>query len=644
MSEWESIFDTWRDFSPFLSRNLINRKEILKWIEVLGFTTLSSEENVMDILMDYLEEINLFHPIHIDKKDSEFEQSMKKNSRISVFSVHSEEDLNDFLKFYHPFQFFQFILYWDCYKNNFSKESRFYYYLRKERVKRYEKNERKKEKLRLKIEKEERKWIEKTNKEIFKGFNKNVQRSENTTRKEKRKKKKKNLRDLKEVNKQKKAYQDNFYPKLIHSQWLTSDFLKIWIKLDSLRLFGECIITPSEISVQHLLKYPSRNDKKERDDVLIKYNNWRDNKIKDKKNFFTTDEIEIFKQFYATIYREYIYFSKNRFNGLEKWEDLIDMIPADKLSELSGNLSISVNILSILRYLTRVAWEMFEFNLLQWPKNKENEKPYCCLNEEKEVIEFRRSVLADFGLFVSSPFILYVEGETEKQIISSYIQNKRGWFPYIIENIKGIDKTIQVLTVNKPIKERHYYFFLDYESLQNYERKKKIIGDNGAFFFPDFVTENFRPEEILELFIKWFNKIGVTLTKMDREVLSKELNKCKIESDLLIQMEEKEGNPKSYEKVLINFSIKNYPNFLIKAYPEIINDKNHQHPNKKKFKQKFKKIFTENYLILLIKKALETDPDRKGDKFAFETKMSPFYTTINQYIHRNDIVRYDLEI
>lgn len=643
MSEWESVFDTWKDFSPFLSRNLINRKEILKWIEVLGFTIFSSEENVMDILMDYLEEINLFHPIHIDKKDSKWGQYMRKNSGISTFSVQSEE-LTDIMKFYHPFQFFQFILYWDCYKNNYSQESRFYYYLRKERVKRYEKNDRKLKKSVSKIEKEGRKWIEKTNKDIFKRMNKNVDRSKERTRREKNQQKKKNLRGLKEVNKQKKAYRDNFYTKLIHSKWLTSDFLKIWIKLDSLRLFGEYIITPSEISVQHLLNSQSRYDKKEREGVLINFYNWRDKKMKGKKNFLTTDEVIILKQLYATIHREFIDYSKNRFNGLEKWKDLIDMIPTDKLSKLSGNLSISVNILSILRYLTRAAWEMFELNLLQWPKNKENEKPYCCLNEEKEVIEFRRSVLADFGLFVSSPFILYVEGETEKQIISSYIQNKRGWFPYIIENIKGIDKTIQTLTVNKPIKERHYYFFLDYERLQNYKAKKSIIGDNGAFFFPDFVTENFNPEEILELFAKWFNKIGVTLTKRDREVLSKELNECKSESNLLIQMEEKEGNPKSYEKVLINFSLKNYPDYLIKAYPEINNNENSQYPNRMKFKQKFKKIFTENYLILLIKKALETDPERKGDKFAFETKISPFYASINQYIHRNDIIRYDLEI
>ena len=644
MSDWESVFDIWEDFSPFLHRNLMSRKELWEWIEKLGYTIFSSEENVMDILMDYLEEIDLFRPIHIDKKGSKFGQKQMENRGIIYFQKPSEEEMNEILKYYHPFQFFQFILYWDCYKNNFTKESRFYYYLRKGKVKLYEMNEVQKKNLLLKIEKEEKKWIKNTNKDLFKGFNKNVDRSKERKRRDKNQQKKKNSRRLKEVNEQKKAHLDFFYPKLIHSYWLTPDYLKIWIKLDSLSLFREYIITPSGISVQPLLICQSLYDKKERNEVLINYNNWRDNLMKDKRNFLTEDEQKILKQLYSSIYEDFIHSSKNRVNGLEKWEDLIDMMPQDKLSKLYGNLNISVNILSIMRYLTRVAWELFEYNLIPWPRNKENERPYYCLNEEKDVIEFRRSVLADFGLFVSSPFILYVEGETEKQIISSYFQIKRLWFPITVENIKGIDKTIQNLTIAKSIKERNYYFFLDYERSQKYKEKKKLVGNNGAFFFPDFVTENFKPEEILELFAKWFYKIGVTLTKRDRKGLSKELNECKTESSLLIQMEEKEGNPKSYEKVLVNFSIRNYPNFLIKAYPEIMIDENPQYPSKMKFKQKFKKIFTENYIILLIKNALETDPERKGDKFAFETKLSPFYTSINQYIHRNVIIRYDLEL
>ncbi len=644
MSEWETVFDIWKEFSPFLRRNLLNRKELWNWAVKLGYTIFSSKEKIMNVLMDYLEEIDLFHPIHIDKKGSKFGKKQMENRGIFYSQEPSEEKMNEILKYYHPFQFFQFILYLDCYKNNFRKESRFYYYLRKGKVELYEKNETKKKKLLLKIEKEEIKWIKKTNKDLFKSYNKNVDRSKERTRKEKNQQKKKNLRGLKEVNKQNKAYHDFFYPKLIHSYWLTPDYLKIWIKLDSLSLFREYIITPSGISVQPLLICQSRYDRKERDEVLINYNNWRDNLMNNKKNFLTEDEQEILKKFYIRIYWHFVHSSKNRVDGLEAWEDLIDMMPNDKLSKVYGNLNIFINILLILRQLTRVSWELFEHNLLQWPKNKENERPYCCLNEEKEVIEFRRSVLADFSLFISSPFILYVEGETEKQIIDSYFQIKGSWFPIIVENIKGIDKTIQALTINKPLKERNYFFFLDYERSQKYKEKKELIGDNGAFFFPEFITENFNPEEILELFAKWFNTIGVTLTKREREGLSKELNECKTESNLLIQMEEKEDNPKSYEKVLVNFSIRNYRDFLLKAYPEIIIDENPQYPSKKKFKQKFKKIFTENFIILLIKNALETDPERRGDKFAFEIKLSPFYKSINQYIHRNDIIRYNLEL
>jgi len=109
-------------------------------------------------------------------------------------------------------------------------------------------------------------------------------------------------------------------------------------------------------------------------------------------------------------------------------------------------------------------------------------------------------------------------------------------------------------------------------------------------------------------------------------------------------MEEKEGNPKNYEKVLINFLMRRYPNILIKAYPDIIIDNKPQYPSKKKFKQKFKKTFTENYLLLIVKNALETDPERKGKKFAFENKLTPFYKSMDQYIHRNRILRYDLEL
>ncbi len=62
--------------------------------------------------------------------------------------------------------------------------------------------------------------------------------------------------------------------------------------------------------------------------------------------------------------------------------------------------------------------------------------------------------------------------------------------------------------------------------------------------------------------------------------------------------------------------------------------------SKKKLKQKFKEIFTEKYLIEIIKTSLEDDPERKAKKFSFEHKLEPFYKKINKIIYRNINLQY----
>ena len=359
---------------------------------------------------------------------------------------------------------------------------------------------------------------------------------------------------------------------------------------------------------------------------------------------FLTHFILHLKKLYSRIYWFFIHSSKNRIDGFENWENLLDLIPNDKKSKLYSNLNISINILSILQHFTRITWELFKINLIPWPKNKESQQPFCCLNDESEVVNYRKSVLADFRLFVSTPFILYVEGDTEKNIIESYFRTKGLWFPISVENIKGIDKTIQILTINKPIKERNYYFFLDYENSQKYKRNKSLISDHGNFFFPDFISENFEPEIILDKFNDWVNNIGGILKSEDIEFLDNKLKTCKSESNTLIQMKQKKGNPEGYEKVLINFSLRKYNNLLIKLYPNLKVNGNPNYISKAKFEQEFRKIFTEKYIISIIENSLKSDPKRKGKKYPFEVKPSPFYNSINQYIHRNDIIRYDLKI
>ncbi len=108
-------------------------------------------------------------------------------------------------------------------------------------------------------------------------------------------------------------------------------------------------------------------------------------------------------------------------------------------------------------------------------------------------MDYSKSVLSDFNLFVEAPFILYVEGATEKSILKCYAKN-RSWIRYKVKNIKGLPKTIYYLKLNEDIEERVYYFFLDYENPEVYKINKDEVGNNGAFFFPDFVTENFSSE------------------------------------------------------------------------------------------------------------------------------------------------------
>ena len=640
MIESTTVFDIWESYSPFLHRNLLSRKGLFNWAEELGYVQYKGEITECYHLLDFLEENNLFQPIYITKADSEYGQELDRRGRFSFFPNEPKE--KDFIKFYHPFQFFQFILYWDSFKKYYSKESKFYYYLQKKYININIEGKKRKKQLR-RIENEEKKWRETKIKRRFEMYNKNVKNSKERTFRQKRQQIRKNKKDLKQAIRYKKV-SDNFYRHLTGSHWLSFDFLKVWIKLDSLMLFGEYFITPSGVNIYPQLNTKSQFDKNEREEVLAKFKNWTNEKLNDKRNFLTQGEQDILKKMYSRIYHHFIHSSKNKINGLESLENLLDVIRKNKLSKLYGNLNISVNILALLRNLTRITWELFEFNLIIWPKNKEKEQPYFYLNNESEAIEFRGSVLADFGLFASTPFVLYTEGGTEKTLMKYYFDNKWLLFPISVENIGGIDKTIQALTINRPLKDRIYFFFLDYERPQKYSEKKGKIGDHGAFFYPDFVTENFEPDVILDLYDKWINVLGATLIESQRQLLLTELKKSKNESNELIESEDKNLNIKGYESILIDFSLRNFKDNLMKAYPMIVSGKDYPYPNKKKFRQTFKKFFTEEYLILPIKEKLEEDPERRNEKFAFEMKLNPFYDAINQFRLRNEKIQYDLKI
>ncbi len=640
MSDWLSVFDIWEKFSPFLRRSLVSRKGLFNWAEELGYVMHKGEITKCYYLLDYLEENNLFQPIYITDADSDYAQELDRRGRFSFFPNEPKE--KDFIKFYHPFQFFQFILYWDSFKKYYNKDSKFYYYSQKKYIKNGVEIK-KRDKFLRKIENEEKKWIKSSIKKRFDIYNKNVKNSKDRTFREKFQQIRKNNRDLKQAIKNKKVY-DNFFRHLTGSHWLSFDFLKVWIKLDSLMLFRDRIITPGTVKVEPILNTESRYDKGEKELVLKNYYSWRDSLMEKKNKFLSEEEKKTLKTMYNEIYRFYIHSSKNKIDGLEKWGDLLEMIQDNKLDELYGNLNISINMILLLKSFTRIAWELFGINLLPWPKNKEKEQPYLYFKDDSEVIDFRKSVLADFGLFASTPFILYTEGGTEKTLMKYYFEKKWLLFPISVENIGGIDKTKQALTVNRPLKDRIYFFFLDYENPQKYNEKKEEIGNHGAFFFPDFVTENFEPEAILDLYDKWINNLGTSLKENQRKTLLSDLKNSKNESNRLLASEDKTLDIKGYEKILMDFSQKNFKDNLMETYPEIVFGGDHPYLNKEKFKQTFKKVFSEEYLILPIKEKLGKDPERKNEKFAFEMKMKPFYDAIDQYRLRNKIIQYDLKI
>lgn len=283
MSEWKSIFEIWEKYSPYLRRDLMHREHLWNWAEKLGYTNLTSEKRVLNLFMDYLEEIKFFFPIHTAERGSEFETKRQRRRTILHFKEPSEKELKETIKYYHPFQFFQFILFWEDYLKNYTKESSFHHFLQE---------------------------------------------------------------DSGDINKKKDQgiearLSDKLYLKLVHSKWLTPNYLKIWIKIDSLFLFEDYIISPGEIDTDPILCTKSLFNKKEREEILSKFYTWRENIMEDKENFLTNSEKETFKHLYSKIYQVYVKSvksSKNRINGLENWQDLIDMIPNQKLSKLYGNI------------------------------------------------------------------------------------------------------------------------------------------------------------------------------------------------------------------------------------------------------------------------------------------------------------------
>lgn len=637
MDLWDDVLDVWKNFTPYLHRTLLTLEEMLVWTEKLNLFQNSTEKENIKYFIEYLEENLLLIPLAKAKRNSDFAQNII-NERGIIRFIRNKDYYEEFDKYYHPFQFIQFLTYLKIYKESIIENALFNFFLRKKRIE-MSNSKINKKKLLKKIEKDKNNKIKKEIKWRFKSYNRNLKKS-SLSKQDKKKQFKKNKKDLKDALKYKKYY-DLFLVKLKHDNWLRKEYLKLWIKLDSLYYFDNDIYCPNKRYIMYYEANCNADNHECREKRVSEFLKWREEELKNKQKFLSEGEVNILGDFITEIERRFFRHSKNFFDGLENWEDLIDIISEEKLEKITGFTSLKINILSIKRFLEKICWFLLEKNLNKWYPQFEKRKPHFIFAKKEESIDYRKSVLLDFYLYIASPFILYVDGETEVTIMREYLETKKYGFHYKIENLGGSGKASYHIKICKEAEDKEYFFFLDYDNKDDYERNKKIIDSKGVFFFPDFVTENFSIEDIYKFYLDWINIFGFSLSVDQKKEIKSRLIKSKEKSEELIQMTKKKGRPKGFEKTLINFTLKYFYQEILIKYPEFKNVDNHM--DLKRFDQFFKTQFTENYLKKRISKSLIEDPDRKNEKFSFEVKIKPFLKQIAESFNRNINIKYDIK-
>ncbi|KKN14906.1 hypothetical protein LCGC14_0991450 [marine sediment metagenome] len=623
-----------------MHRRLISKKDFANWAKELGFfRSFGFEGDDFYIFFDYLEEIELMSPLKVAKKSSEFGNQMAVEEGSLFFEKPTDEYLNTVDHYYHPFQFFQFILYYNYYKTKSIQKSLFYYYQKKRKTELYIKDEETKIKQKKKIEKEQNKWMKESIRERFKVYNRNVGKSKNMGDKKKKEQRKKNKKSLKRALKKKKENVSTGLRGLRGLTWLRPALFKTWLKLDSLLFYGEYIITPNFIDISHSAVNCLPHDTKKEENTIKEFHKWREEKLKTKEHILNDEEIEYLKRYIFEIDRIFTGSSKNLMNGLDKWTDLFDLIPTDKLANFQGITNVCLNILSIKRFLIRITWALSNYNLIAWPKDQRIKQPYFFISGSEEIISYRSSVLADFNLFITTPFILYVEGRAEWEILNEYV-NKKFRFRFKVENMVGVDNLPYFKQICDAVKGRIFYFFIDFHNLDEFLSKKDKYKENCSFFFPDFITENFTVEEFKRAFNLWVATIKLNFEEKQKEELYEKLEQEKRISAAIIQEYESENQiqrrtTNGFEKVLINYLKQHFSEDLYELYPQRIKlDHNNRLVNPEDFGALIKTELTSRFKKL-IAYSIKRDPERRGQKFPFENKLEPFYKKINNYIYRN---------
>ncbi|MCF2139710.1 MAG: hypothetical protein K9W44_06620 [Candidatus Lokiarchaeota archaeon] len=258
--------------------------------------------------------------------------------------------------------------------------------------------------------------------------------------------------------------------------WLSERILELWVKLENI-FIKNTLITNYQFQSQRY--YETRVPKSE----VQEYNEWR--KSLDIKGLFSDEEIQVLENLLYWIKRR----AENYGMGLE-YE--FEILPYLKSQKFTKSLWIASQFLEIQRYLIRCLYYITEqdYTIQRAFPGKPD---FICL-DIREYQKYLTRISIHHGLRIHT-FKLIVEGKTEEVLIQKYIDTfwHSSWAKVI--NMRGVDNYSPYEQVFREVNDTYYWYLLDFDNGQHEEEFKDI--SNKTWFYPDFITEFFTPDEII---------------------------------------------------------------------------------------------------------------------------------------------------
>ena len=555
---YTELFTHYLEFFPQYRRNLIILEDMHKWIKELDFGSPLQNESDLLIYMEWLSILNLLKPIclvkvpkppegtqfvinsyDIDKDHKEgliffpkdvydIKTTIKNTLTVKPWDYSKHEiprdDISEGYKvrvnkvhyLYHPLQFFNLMTYLqgNNYENIFrTKTYQEFYWKRKILLDDY---------------------LVKSIKEILSEKGGTIEEY---------------------VDKQ--VQSGNYFNQFLgiilsQNHWLTPERLRLWIKIES--IFIPHFFKPSsnpDISMNVQLPYFQRWDQEKRAKKVNEINNAFKNYDENFKDFFDSNEFHKIREFRKSIE---IYL---RLDGLENFIDLFLLIKSEKKDKLKGRLSLFVNFIEIARILREAENRLIR----EYPELEEFKvepkwyEPKYRFESEEEYNEYVKMVLLRYDIFQEDKFVIFVEGETELIILEDWLNfvygrtgvkislkslgSKRSGFifEYLIKNFEVHDF---FLVLDADTKE---YIVGKMANLKG----KGINEDSIYIFYPDFVTENFSVQEILDAFKNYIIDTNNEIETDSKKIQISDSAYEKLEEDLISLKDQ------GFEEILENF-------------------------------------------------------------------------------------------